>query len=95
MRVGQRVFHAKFGEGVIVTLEGGGADARGIAHEHNTYGALRARIEALEAGLLEACDLAETVCAEVTAYTDRGNPRIIDDDEARGEIARLRALVRP
>jgi DNA helicase-2/ATP-dependent DNA helicase PcrA len=28
LRVGQRVFHAKFGEGVIVTLEGGGADAR-------------------------------------------------------------------
>jgi DNA helicase-2/ATP-dependent DNA helicase PcrA len=27
-RVGQTVFHAKFGEGVIVTLEGGGADAR-------------------------------------------------------------------
>ena len=27
-RAGQRVFHAKFGEGVIVTLEGGGADAR-------------------------------------------------------------------
>jgi DNA helicase-2/ATP-dependent DNA helicase PcrA len=28
LHVGQRVFHAKFGEGVIVTLEGGGADAR-------------------------------------------------------------------
>ena len=28
LRVGQRVFHAKFGEGVIATLEGGGADAR-------------------------------------------------------------------
>jgi DNA helicase-2/ATP-dependent DNA helicase PcrA len=27
-RVGQTVFHTKFGEGVIVTLEGGGADAR-------------------------------------------------------------------
>jgi DNA helicase-2/ATP-dependent DNA helicase PcrA len=27
-RTGQRVFHGKFGEGVIVTLEGGGADAR-------------------------------------------------------------------
>lgn len=27
-RAGQAVFHAKFGEGVIVTLEGGGADAR-------------------------------------------------------------------
>ncbi|MBE2244872.1 MAG: UvrD-helicase domain-containing protein, partial [Burkholderiaceae bacterium] len=28
LRVGQRVFHAKFGEGVIVTLEGSAADAR-------------------------------------------------------------------
>ncbi len=28
LRVGQRVFHTKFGEGVIVTLEGGGVDAR-------------------------------------------------------------------
>ena len=27
-RTGQRVFHNKFGEGVIVTLEGVGADAR-------------------------------------------------------------------
>ena len=27
-RTGQRVFHNKFGEGVIVTLEGSGADAR-------------------------------------------------------------------
>ena len=27
-RTGQRVFHNKFGEGVIVTLEGHGADAR-------------------------------------------------------------------
>lgn len=27
-RVGQAVFHTKFGEGVIVTLEGSGADAR-------------------------------------------------------------------
>jgi DNA helicase-2/ATP-dependent DNA helicase PcrA len=28
LRVGQGVFHNKFGEGVVVTLEGGGADAR-------------------------------------------------------------------
>ncbi len=28
LRTGQSVFHAKFGEGVIVTLEGSGADAR-------------------------------------------------------------------
>jgi DNA helicase-2/ATP-dependent DNA helicase PcrA len=28
LRVGQGVFHTKFGEGVIVTLEGSGADAR-------------------------------------------------------------------
>ena len=28
LRVGQSVFHAKFGEGVVVTLEGSGADAR-------------------------------------------------------------------
>jgi len=28
LRVGQGVFHNKFGEGVIVTLEGSGADAR-------------------------------------------------------------------
>ncbi len=28
LRVGQSVFHTKFGEGVIVTLEGGGDDAR-------------------------------------------------------------------
>ncbi len=28
LRIGQRVFHAKFGEGVIVTLEGSAADAR-------------------------------------------------------------------
>jgi DNA helicase-2/ATP-dependent DNA helicase PcrA len=28
LRVGQSVFHNKFGEGVIVTLEGGGEDAR-------------------------------------------------------------------
>ena len=27
-RVGQPVFHHKFGEGVIITLEGSGADAR-------------------------------------------------------------------
>ncbi|MCK6434955.1 MAG: DNA helicase II, partial [Aquabacterium sp.] len=27
-RVGQSVFHHKFGEGVIITLEGSGADAR-------------------------------------------------------------------
>jgi DNA helicase-2/ATP-dependent DNA helicase PcrA len=27
-RVGQSVFHTKFGEGVVLTLEGGGADAR-------------------------------------------------------------------
>jgi DNA helicase II / ATP-dependent DNA helicase PcrA len=28
LRSGQSVFHTKFGEGVIVTLEGSGADAR-------------------------------------------------------------------
>jgi DNA helicase II / ATP-dependent DNA helicase PcrA len=28
LRTGQAVFHTKFGEGVILTLEGGGADAR-------------------------------------------------------------------
>ncbi|MBI3368984.1 MAG: DNA helicase II, partial [Burkholderiales bacterium] len=28
LRVGQAVFHGKFGEGVVLTLEGGGADAR-------------------------------------------------------------------
>ncbi|MGE5117984.1 MAG: DNA helicase II, partial [Betaproteobacteria bacterium] len=28
LRAGQSVFHGKFGEGVIVTLEGSGADAR-------------------------------------------------------------------
>jgi DNA helicase II / ATP-dependent DNA helicase PcrA len=28
LRVGQSVFHTKFGEGVVVTLEGGGTDAR-------------------------------------------------------------------
>ncbi|MFM8667167.1 MAG: DNA helicase II, partial [Betaproteobacteria bacterium] len=28
LRVGQGVFHNKFGEGVIVTLEGSGTDAR-------------------------------------------------------------------
>ncbi|MBA2723232.1 MAG: hypothetical protein H0U56_10135, partial [Methylibium sp.] len=28
LRSGQSVFHTKFGEGVIVTLEGVGADAR-------------------------------------------------------------------
>ena len=28
LRTGQTVFHTKFGEGVIVTLEGAGADAR-------------------------------------------------------------------
>ena len=28
LRVGQGVFHNKFGEGVIVTLEGSGEDAR-------------------------------------------------------------------
>jgi DNA helicase-2/ATP-dependent DNA helicase PcrA len=28
LRIGQGVFHAKFGEGVVVTLEGSGADAR-------------------------------------------------------------------
>ena len=27
-RIGQAVFHAKFGEGVVINLEGGGADAR-------------------------------------------------------------------
>ena len=31
-RAGQRVFHNKFGEGVIVTLEGAGADARAQIH---------------------------------------------------------------
>jgi len=28
LRIGQTVFHPKFGEGVITTLEGRGADAR-------------------------------------------------------------------
>jgi DNA helicase-2/ATP-dependent DNA helicase PcrA len=28
LRVGQSVFHTKFGEGVVMTLEGSGADAR-------------------------------------------------------------------
>jgi DNA helicase-2/ATP-dependent DNA helicase PcrA len=28
LRIGQRVFHDKFGEGVVITLEGGGGDAR-------------------------------------------------------------------
>jgi DNA helicase-2/ATP-dependent DNA helicase PcrA len=28
LRMGQSVFHTKFGEGVIVTLEGSGEDAR-------------------------------------------------------------------
>lgn len=28
LRVGQGVFHTKFGEGVVLTLEGSGADAR-------------------------------------------------------------------
>jgi DNA helicase-2/ATP-dependent DNA helicase PcrA len=28
LRTGQSVFHAKFGEGVVLTLEGRGADAR-------------------------------------------------------------------
>ena len=28
LRIGQSVFHAKFGEGVVMTLEGSGADAR-------------------------------------------------------------------
>jgi DNA helicase-2/ATP-dependent DNA helicase PcrA len=28
LRVGQGVFHAKFGEGVVLTLEGSGPDAR-------------------------------------------------------------------
>ena len=28
LRVGQGVFHTKFGEGVVLTLEGNGADAR-------------------------------------------------------------------
>ena len=28
LRVGQSVFHGKFGEGVIITLEGKGNDAR-------------------------------------------------------------------
>lgn len=27
-RIGQRIFHQKFGEGVITGVEGGGADAR-------------------------------------------------------------------
>jgi DNA helicase-2/ATP-dependent DNA helicase PcrA len=27
-RIGQRVFHQKFGEGVVTGTEGGGADAR-------------------------------------------------------------------
>ena len=32
LRVGQTVFHTKFGEGVITTLEGRGADARAQVH---------------------------------------------------------------
>ena len=28
LRIGQTVFHGKFGEGVVLTLEGSGADAR-------------------------------------------------------------------
>jgi len=28
LRVGQSVFHGKFGEGVVLTLEGSGSDAR-------------------------------------------------------------------
>jgi DNA helicase-2/ATP-dependent DNA helicase PcrA len=28
LRVGQAVFHTKFGEGVVLTLEGAGPDAR-------------------------------------------------------------------
>ena len=28
LKVGQSVFHSKFGEGVVLTLEGQGADAR-------------------------------------------------------------------
>ena len=28
LRIGQSVFHGKFGEGVVLTLEGGGSDAR-------------------------------------------------------------------
>jgi DNA helicase-2/ATP-dependent DNA helicase PcrA len=32
LRVGQGVFHNKFGEGVVVTLEGAGADARAQVH---------------------------------------------------------------
>ena len=32
LRVGQSVFHAKFGEGVVLTLEGSGSDARAQVH---------------------------------------------------------------
>jgi DNA helicase-2/ATP-dependent DNA helicase PcrA len=32
LRVGQTVFHTKFGEGVVTTLEGRGADARAQVH---------------------------------------------------------------
>jgi DNA helicase-2/ATP-dependent DNA helicase PcrA len=32
LRVGQGVFHGKFGEGVVVTLEGSGTDARAQVH---------------------------------------------------------------
>jgi DNA helicase II / ATP-dependent DNA helicase PcrA len=32
LRVGQTVFHTKFGEGVISVLEGRGADARAQVH---------------------------------------------------------------
>ena len=32
LRVGQAVFHTKFGEGVIQVLEGRGADARAQVH---------------------------------------------------------------
>ena len=32
LRIGQSVFHDKFGEGVVTTLEGRGADARAQVH---------------------------------------------------------------
>ena len=32
LRVGQTVFHTKFGEGVVTVLEGRGADARAQVH---------------------------------------------------------------
>ena len=32
LRVGQSVFHNKFGEGVVLTLEGSGTDARAQVH---------------------------------------------------------------